>query len=231
MKSCNYIGEIKMNVSIFEVTGPIMTGPSSSHTAGAVKLALTARKIAGDEPVKVTFGMHGSFAKTYKGHGTDKALLAGVMGLLPDDDRISKAYEMAEEKGLLFEFYPIELSGCHENSVLMTLEGESGTVLKILGSSVGGGQILIGSIDGFETNLAATSPTILIAQQDKKGVVSAVTGILAQNNINIGIMRLSRKGRGDKAFTIIETDSPIEVSVEKQLSDLENVFFVRVLNF
>jgi len=220
-----------MDVSIFEVTGPIMTGPSSSHTAGAVKLALTARKIAGKEPIKVSFGMHGSFSKTYKGHGTDKALLAGAMGLLPDDDRIADAFQLAKDCGLSYEFYPIELSGCHENSVLMTFESADGTTLQVTGSSVGGGQILICTIDGFETSLSATSPTILIAQQDKKGVVSAATGILAKNNINIGVMRLSRKGKGDKAFTIIETDSPIKLSIEEELAALENVFFVRVINF
>lgn len=220
-----------MDVSIFDVTGPIMTGPSSSHTAGAVKLALTAREIAGEPPVKVSFGMHGSFSKTYKGHGTDKALLAGVLGLLPDDERISDAYHLAEERGLIFEFYPLELEGCHENTVLMNLESATGAKLKVIGSSVGGGRILICSIDGFETSLEANTPTILISQQDKKGVISAVTGVLAQNNINIAVMRLSRKGKGDKAFTIIETDSPIELSVEKTLAELENVSFVRVLNF
>ena len=220
-----------MNVSLFEAIGPIMTGPSSSHTAGAARLARVARQIAGEPPVSVSFGLHGSFGKTYRGHGTDKALLAGAMGLREDDERIANAYSIAEEAGVAYDFYTTDLGELHENSVLMTFRGESGRECVVVGSSVGGGQIVIHRIDDFETELSATTPTIIVSQQDRQGVVSAVSGLLAKHNINIAVMRVSRRARGDVACCVVETDSPIPLEIGEQLLQAENILNVRVLNF
>ncbi|MEA4986451.1 MAG: L-serine ammonia-lyase, iron-sulfur-dependent subunit beta [Anaerovorax sp.] len=216
-----------MDVSIFEVAGPIMIGPSSSHTAGAAKLARIARQIVGVPFTHVSFGLHGSFAKTYQGHGTDKALVAGALGLKEDDERLRQAFSLAEKEGITFDFYEINLDEMHENSVKMTFFRTDGIESEIIGSSIGGGQIVIRYIDGFETEVTAQSPTLLIRQYDRKGVVSDISTVLANNNINIGIMKLSRLERGQIASTVIETDDVIPQEVVKSLEKLENIISVK----
>ncbi|MDR2751869.1 MAG: L-serine ammonia-lyase, iron-sulfur-dependent subunit beta, partial [Clostridiales bacterium] len=142
-----------MDTRGFEVAGPVMIGPSSSHTAGAARLSRIARQIAGSPVLKADFGLHGSFAETYKGHGSDKALVAGMLGFREDDERISKAFEEAESQGLSFSFHPTELEGFHENSVEMSLTTEEG-LMTIAGSSIGGGEILIKKINGFDVEFS-----------------------------------------------------------------------------
>lgn len=219
-----------MNMSLFEVTGPVMVGPSSSHTAGAARLALVAKCIAGRPFKHVSFGLHGSFAKTYKGHGTDKALLAGAMGLREDDERLANSFEMAREQGLEYEFYETELDGMHENSVKITFTLDDGKICVVTGSSIGGGQIVIRGIDGFDVELDASLPTLLISQWDQKGIVSEVTRILAEGGLNIGVMKLSRKTKGDVAICIIEMDDAIGASIVEQVQAVNNVLSVRVVN-
>lgn len=219
-----------MKDSIFDIIGPVMIGPSSSHTAGAAKLAHVARAIAGQSFDRVTFGLHGSFAQTYKGHGTDVALLAGVLGIREDDERLSQARELADEAGLRYEFYETELENVHENSVLITFDLEDGSECRIVGSSIGGGQIIIYSINDFVAEFSAQLPTLIVRQYDKKGVVSQVTGVLAEHDINIAVMRVSRNLRGDKAFCIIETDSPIADALISEVEALENIISVQVVN-
>lgn len=218
-----------MDVSIFEVAGPIMIGPSSSHTAGAAKLARIAKQIVGAPFSHVSFGLHGSFAKTYQGHGTDKALVAGVLGLREDDERLRQAFSLAEKEGISFDFYEIDLDDMHENSVKMTFFRTDGMQSEVIGSSIGGGQIVIKYIDGFETEVTAQSPTLIIRQYDRKGVVSDISTVLANNNINIGIMKLSRLAKGEIASTVIETDDTIPDKVVESLEKLGNVISVKAI--
>lgn len=218
-----------MDISVFQVTGPIMTGPSSSHTAGAAKLARIARELAEcktDEIAKVTFGLHGSFAQTYKGHGTDRALVAGMLGLYEDDEDIANAFYLARNQKLNYEFYEEELKNAHENSVKITIEKKDTTVFEVIGSSIGGGRILINSVDGFKTDFNAETNTLIVTQKDVPGVISEISGILARNNINIAVMKVSRKEKGGKACCVVETDSKIDSFIGKQLTAHDNILSV-----
>lgn len=219
-----------MNISIFEVIGPVMIGPSSSHTAGAARLARVARQIVGQPYFHVSFGLHGSFAKTFKGHGTDKALVAGVLGLFEDDERIAAAFELAKERGLTHNFYELELEGMHENSVKFTFSTTDGQFMEVIGSSTGGGQILIKRINGFETEYTAQSSALIISHYDKKGVISDITKVLADNDINIGIMKLSRESKDELASCIIETDGATPQYVVDTLNQIQHIISVKAIN-
>lgn len=219
-----------MNISIFEVIGPVMIGPSSSHTAGAARLARIARQIIGQPYFHVSFGLHGSFAKTFKGHGTDKALVAGVLGLFEDDERLSDSFDLALERGMTFNFYELELEGMHENSVKFTFSTTDGQFMDVIGSSTGGGQIIIKRIGDFDTEFTAQSSALIINQYDKKGVISEITKVLANNNINIGTMKLSRETKGETASCIIETDSVITQFVVDALKEIRDILSVKAIN-
>ena len=219
-----------MNISIFEVVGPIMVGPSSSHTAGAAKLAQAAKLIAKKPFSHISFGLHGSFAKTYKGHGTDRALVAGALGLSADDEKLPYSFEIAKERGITFDFYEIELEGMHENTVKMTLTMDDGSENVVIGSSIGGGQIVIKDINGFTTEVSLQSPTILINHHDTKGVISEITATLANNALNIATMKLSRKSKGDIACCVIETDESIPEQIEQKIMLNKNIVSVKIIN-
>jgi len=220
-----------MEISMFEVLGPVMIGPSSSHTAGAAKIARIARRVANEDVRKVLFSLHGSFAKTYKGHGTDKALVAGILGMKEDDEEIRNSFKLAQQQGIEFNFVETELKNSHENSVLIEIYDSNDICHKVIGSSIGGGRILITNIDDFEVEISAKNPVIIIKQRDRKGVVSDITSLLAKNNINIGVMRVSRKEKGIEASTVIETDDEVPINIIEQLSCIENIDDVKVLNF
>ena len=220
-----------MDISIFDVIGPIMIGPSSSHTAGAARLARIAAKICGKPFNKVTFGLHGSFAKTGAGHGTDKALLAGAMGLKEDDEGIAKAYDIAKEKKLKFEFYEADLKVQYENSCKLTFYCEDGTKSIIIGSSIGGGRTVIVKINDVDTEIYAERPTVIVNQVDKKGVISSITQLFAWQGINVAVMRMSRIQKGKTATTIIETDEIVPAHMRELLLQLDGVKDVRVINF
>ena len=207
-----------------------MIGPSSSHTAGAARLARMARLIVAKPFTQVSFGLHGSFAKTYKGHGTDRALVAGALGLWEDDERLGKSFDIAAEKGLSYDFYEIDLDHMHENSVRMTFTCTDGERQEISGSSIGGGQIVISAMNGFDTELSLTSSTLIIFQHDQKGVVSEVSKVLAENDLNIGVMRVSRRSKGDIACCIIETDYDIPPSTVDAIRRLPNIVSAQAVN-
>lgn len=219
-----------MDISIFNVLGPVMIGPSSSHTAGAAKLSKAARAIVGKPFFKVSFGLHGSFGKTYKGHGTDVALVAGALGLKENDDRLENAFELAKEAGLSYEFYEVELENVHENTVVMTFYLEDGTKSEIIGASVGGGEILIKRIDGFDTELKMNSSTLLICQKDKVGIISEISRVLANYQINIGVMTVNRNSKGGTAYCSIETDSYLTDEVVEALRTVKNIVSVKAIN-
>lgn len=219
-----------MEISIFDAVGPIMIGPSSSHTAGAAKLGRVAALIVGKPFTKVEFGLHGSFAKTYKGHGTDIALAAGVLGLNEADERLKEAFALAKQQGVELYFYETELDGMHENSVRMTFHLEDGKTREIIGSSIGGGQIMIRSIDGFKAKIPLNASTLVITHEDKHGVLYRVTKILAESDINIATVTLTRQNRGALACAVIETDSFITDSIVKQLEEDAFLLSVQAIN-
>lgn len=217
-----------MDLSLFDVIGPVMIGPSSSHTAGAARLAHVAREIAGDF-TRVTFGLHGSFAQTYRGHGTDRALVAGALGLDEQDERLRTSFEMAKEMGLEVAFYETDIPDAHENTVKMTFYKENGESLEVMGSSVGGGRILITRIGEYPAEITADAPTLVIVWEDKKGMVNRVTRILAAHEINIGVMRLSRTARGAVACCVIEIDGVPPKSILKEIDAVSGILSVRAI--
>lgn len=206
-----------MTISAFDTLGPIMVGPSSSHTAGAAKIGLVAHKIVGSEIKKVTFYLHGSFAKTYKGHGSDKALLAGVIGMNEKDRRIKNAYTIADEMNIDYTFIPKDLGDVHPNTVLIELEDVEHQHYSIRGSSVGGGAIQINQLNDIDVLFSGNHPTIITYHKDVPGVVSKATGILAMNGLNISNMSVIRKEDTEYASMIIEVDHPFEASIEHTL--------------
>ncbi len=219
-----------MNLSIFEILGPVMIGPSSSHTAGAARLARVAATIAAKPFTAVQFALHGSFLKTGGGHGTRLALLAGALGIAEDDERLKDAEALAVERGVRWQFTEAELEDAHENTARITFEHTDGTRSCITGSSIGGGRIRITDINGMATDISAEQPTLLIEQNDVSGVISEISTVLAQAGINIGVMRVGRLARGDLASTILELDEPASPQLAARLQTLPNVRRVCVID-
>ena len=217
-------------MDIFDLIGPIMVGPSSSHTAGAVRIGLVSRKLLGEEVQRAELYLHGSFADTGAGHGTDKALIAGLLGMEPDDERIPHSFEYAENVGLEFSFGVTELRAAHPNSVLLKLWGKSGAELEIVAASVGGGRIQIRRLGGMETCFSAEQPTLIIKNEDQPGSVADVSRVLAQRGINIGTFRVNRDGRGGCAVMVIECDAPIGQDVLNYISSLPGILGAVCIN-
>lgn len=215
--------------SIFDIIGPAMIGPSSSHTAGAARLGYMARKIAGSEIREVTFYLHGSFAQTYKGHGTDKALLAGIVGLLPDDAGIKRAFDLAREKAVDYKFLQADLGEVHPNTVNMIMKMASGEEYQVMGSSIGGGKIKIIQINGMDVDFDGEYTTLITYHLDFPGVVANITAILAKYNVNIAFMRLFRETKGSNARLIVETDENIEDTMIKEIIQSPHVVRGKVI--
>lgn len=219
--------------SIFDITGPVMIGPSSSHTAGAVKIGQLARALFNKTPEKVTFFLHGSFATVYKGHSTDKALLAGVMKFSTRDPKIKEAFEIAKQKKIKYEFQTTDLGiHYHPNTVKIDLEAGK-KKLSVIGSSIGGGNVTINKIDEFEVNLKGTAGkffTLVISHKNRPGILARITQEIAKLNINVANIQNTRLSAGGKALTIIALDSKMNL---KQVQDLEkcdkDIHFVRAL--
>lgn len=201
-----------MKYGIFDVMGPIMIGPSSSHTAGAVKIANTALYIAGEGFEKVEFVLHGSFAKTYKGHGTDKALLAGIMGFLQDDVRIRDSFEIAKENGINYEFREEELDTLHANTVKIILTYKDGKKSEITGASIGGGNILITNINGIKIEFNSKYPTLLLKYKEQLGIIAKISNYLATHGYSIASIETEKE---DKQITMV-IDLYDELSEEDQ---------------
>lgn len=199
--------------SLFDIIGPTMIGPSSSHTAGAAKVAYMCREIFGREIKHVKFYLHGSFATTYKGHGTDKALIAGVCGMKPDDPRIPNAYAYAKEIGMHIDFYTKDLGEVHPNTVKIVFESTDGFTQEMVGSSIGGGKAKIVAIDDIDVSISGKYPTLIIQNIDKPGFIADTSRLLAVANVNIAFMKLYRETKGENAVMVIETDETIAASV------------------
>ncbi len=218
-----------MDLSIFEVLGPVMIGPSSSHTAGAARLARAAAEIAARPFFRVEFALHGSFLKTGEGHGTRLALLAGAMGIGEEDERLRDAEQLARENGIDYRFTELEAEDMPENTVRIRFDHMDGTESNILGSSIGGGRICIRAIDGMPTEVYGDAPTLIIRQDDVKGVVSSITTLLARAGINIAVMRVGRQAKGMQAFTVLELDEPVPRQLLPELRALPGIRQVCVL--
>ena len=213
-------------MNVFDIIGPIMIGPSSSHTAGAVRLGYVARKVLGETPVKAEIELCGSFAQTYRGHGTDKALIAGILGMNSDDERIRNSLELAAEEGLKFHFSPVNIPGVHPNTARITLEGENGAKVVVQGASVGGGNILVSDINGMDVAVTGQHNTLLVLHHDKPGTIAAVTNFVAYSGVNIGNFRLSRPRKGGEAVMTIEVDGTIPEVLLQSLKIVPNVINV-----
>lgn len=217
-------------MNVFSVLGPVMVGPSSSHTAGAVRIGQLSRKLLGERPVRATITLYGSFAATGDGHGTDRALTAGLLGMEPSDLRIPDSPAIAVREGLEITFLTGELRGAHPNTARLELLGENGRTLEILGSSVGGGQIRILEIDGITTDFSGETNTLIIHNQDTYGHVAAVTALLALQRINIAAMQLYRSEQGGYAVMVLECDQPVPEELQRSLEALPDILKVTVLN-
>lgn len=196
-------------MDLFDLIGPIMVGPSSSHTAGAARIGLVARKLLGAKPVYAKLMLHGSFAATGSGHGTDRALIAGLLGMQPDDERIPASFELAEKEGLRFEFSDTELKNAHPNSVKINLTGENGEYVELIAASIGGGRIKVCELSGMELSFSAEKPTLIVRNEDQPGSVADVSRILAECGINIATFQVNRSSRGADAIMVIECDTPV----------------------
>lgn len=217
-------------MSLTNIIGPIMVGPSSSHTAGAVRIGQMARILLKDTPVSAKIYLHGSFATTGEGHGTDRALVAGILGMKPDDMRIPDSFTIAEQEKFQFSIEPITIKNAHPNTALIKLKGEHGRELEVQASSVGGGQIMINKIDGIEVNFNGESPTLIIHNLDQPGHVAEVTSTLSQKSVNIATMQLYREKKGAYAVMVIETDQLIPEEVITWLEHLDGIIKVTYFN-
>ena len=209
-------------VSLLDIIGPVMVGPSSSHTAGACRLGLLARCLVGGTPQRAVLELHGSFARTGEGHGTDKALVGGLMGFRPDDERLRDALGIAEREGLDFRFEKTTLGEegvVHPNTVRIAVErGERRSVM--VGSSLGAGRVLVTEIDGYPVEVTGNYHTIVLVAEDIRGSVARIAGVLAEEGLNIATLRLTRKERGGDAFMVIETDEAPPETVRDALRAL-----------
>lgn len=213
-------------IDIFDIIGPIMVGPSSSHTAGAVRIGRMARTLLGQEPVNATLHLHGSFAETGVGHGTDKALIAGLLGMASDDYDIPRSFEIAAERGLHFVFDEKDLRDAHPNSVLLEVEGAEGATLSMQACSVGGGRIEVNKIDGVDLCFTGNFNTLIIHNKDERGYISNVTQALTLAKVNIANMSLNRNKRGGSAIMVIETDEPVPESIIELLNNLSGILHI-----
>lgn len=199
---------------VFDIVGPIMIGPSSSHTAGACRLGLMSRAILGQPPKEALIELAGSFAATYQGHGTDRAIVAGLLGMAPDDERLPYSFDIAREDGLAYSFSPLKKSGVHPNTAVLRLTDASGHTVRVEGASIGGGNILIRELNGFRLDLSGALPSIIVAHLDRPGVIAGITRLIAEAGGNIASIRDIREKRGQTALMVIETDeelSPVYV--------------------
>ena len=209
-------------VSLLDIIGPVMVGPSSSHTAGACRLGLLARCLVGGTPQRARVELHGSFARTGEGHGTDKAIVGGLMGFRPDDERLRDALGIAEREGLDYRFEKTTLgeeSEVHPNTVRLTVERADRSHVMV-GSSLGAGRVLVTEIDGYPVEVSGNLHSIVLVAEDVKGSVAAIATILADAGINIATLRLTRKERGGDAFMVIEVDHAPDTAVRDAIRAL-----------
>lgn len=213
-------------LDIFDILGPVMIGPSSSHTAGAARIGFIARALLGTPPVKAAIHLYGSFAETGAGHGTDRALVGGLLGMKPDDERLPFAFDEAKKAGLTYTIDEIELRDAHPNTAVIEAWSADGKDLVMQASSLGGGRIMVNKLDGIDVNFTGMYNTLVIRNEDASGTVVAVTSILSQLRVNVANMSLYRHKRGGDALMVIETDQHLKPHQVAFLSELPGILSI-----
>jgi L-serine dehydratase len=215
--------------SVFEVIGPVMIGPSSSHTAGAVRLGRLARAVFGEQPALVDIVLHGSFASTGHGHGTDLALIAGLLGYAPDDERIRTSDIEARSAGMDVSFREEDLGEVHPNTARIAMTSAGGRTSVVQGSSIGGADVVLTRIDDFDVAITGELPVLVVEHHDQPGVIASVSAVLAEHGVNIASMEVSRERRGARALMVIETDQPVDEVTVLAVAKAEAVGHVRTV--
>ena len=217
-------------MNLFDIVGPVMIGPSSSLTAGAARIGRVARRLLGEDVAEARVGFCGSFARTWRGHGTDRAVVGGLMDVAADDARLRDSLDEAKRRGLSVTFEEIQLKGAHPNTVRLRLRGVSGKRIEVTGASVGGGSIEIREIDGLSLRVTAQKHTLIIAHRDTPGIIARVSSLLAGAPVNIATMQVARSAAGGKAMTTMELDElpPDEIiAALKVMKGVESVTMLR----
>lgn len=217
-------------MKLFDILGPVMIGPSSSHTAGAVKMGLMARKLLREAPVEAQIDMYGSFIATGAGHGTDRALVAGLLGMQPDDLRIRDSFTIAKEQGLHYRFGEAQLKNAHPNTVVIHAKGKSGAEIMVQVCSLGGGRIQVQKLDGVDTVFNFEYNTLIVYNEDKPGCIAEVTAVMEKNHVNVATMHLCRSGKGGMAIMVIECDQTIPQIAADNIAALAGIVKVIPLN-
>lgn len=211
-------------MNLFDILGPVMVGPSSSHTAGAVRIGRMARRLLGEgTPVMAKITLSGSFAATGHGHGTDRALVAGLLGMQTDDERIPDSFAVARQKGMGYVFASMNLTGEHPNTAKIELEGKHGGRLSMIASSLGGGRIMVVEMNGLRVSFSGDLPTLIVQNRDQPGHVRDVSDILARSGVNIATLHLYRDYPGGNAVMIIETDKVVKPEQLEQLRSIRGI--------
>lgn len=211
-----------MSIGLFDILGPITIGPSSSHTAGAVRIGLVCRMLLDDDIKHARITFYGSFADTYHGHGTDKAVVGGLLGFFTDNEKIRESLRLAEFRGLSYEIFTAEDPRMHPNTVMIEARTKDKSV-RIQGASVGGGSIRITEINGMAVQITFNEDTLILFHRDSPGVLASIAHILSSNGYNIGNLRLSRTRREGDVITVVETDVPVDQTTVSQLWSVESV--------
>ena len=210
-------------MDVSDTVGPVMIGPSSPHTAGAARTGRYALNILGTEPVRADIYFSSSFAKTYKGHGIDKAIVAGILGMDTDDPGIKYSFDTAEHRGLEFYFHTCEIENSHPNTAFVVLTSETGRKVEVQGASIGGGNIIITKINGTPVEITGKFTTMIVLHKNIPGMISDVTSVLAKYGINIGRFDLRRNPRGGRGVMIIELDSDLPEHINDEIKAMDNV--------
>lgn len=213
-------------MDLFDILGPVMVGPSSSHTAGAARIGLITRMLLGTEPKDVKIGLYGSFQKTYLGHGTDKALIGGLLGMAVDDIRLRDSLKYAQEAGLTYSFYQADLRGAHPNTVILDVTAQDGIQLNVQAVSVGGGEIVVKSINGLDAGFSGHENTLIVTHKDVKGMIAQISSVLTANSINIATMRVFRRSAGGEAMMVIELDGHVDQALIQWLKGMPGIYNV-----
>ena len=217
-------------ISVFDVMGPNMIGPSSSHTAGAARIGFLAQKMINGPLKEVKFTLYGSFARTYKGHGTDRALLGGIMGFSTDDMRIRNSFEIAKQKGLSFSFIPNEIeTDVHPNTVDIHMINEKNQEMTVRGESLGGGKVRIVQINHVQVDFSGEYSAVIVTHQDKPGVAAYITKCLSDRGVNIAFMRLFRESKGEIAYTIVESDGRLPEDIGATIRQNQHIHEVMIV--
>lgn len=210
-------------MNVFDIVGPIMIGPSSSHTAGAARIGKAARLLLGEEPAAASILFHGSFAKTYRGHGTDKAIIGGLLGFDPWDGRIRDSQALAQKAGIQIQITTGTIDDAHPNTALITMTGKTGKSVSLQGASVGGGNIQITRINGMDVNFSGQYPTLIVLHHDQPGVIAQVTAFVSQHRANIANFRLNRQEKGGLAIMTIEMDQTMDEASAEEIKAMPHV--------